>query len=156
MFAMGDEKECAVCKGKGKIELLDSSCPFCNGTGEFTKILYSNGTNIIDVGAGFSLTSPNLVTGINDVAGNELFKATATASAINEFTIANAAAGNGPILSTTVGLTSMDGTYTVSASQASASKYSVSVEISSSDASASVTTIAARDRKSTRLNSSHT
>jgi len=38
MFAMGHEKECAVCKGKGKIELLDSSCPFCNGTGEFTKI----------------------------------------------------------------------------------------------------------------------
>ena len=38
MFLMGNEKKCAVCKGKGKIELLDSSCPFCNGTGEFTKI----------------------------------------------------------------------------------------------------------------------
>ena len=35
---MTDEKKCAVCMGKGKIELLDSSCPFCNGTGEFTKI----------------------------------------------------------------------------------------------------------------------
>ena len=34
---MNDEKKCAVCNGKGKIELLDSSCPFCNGTGEFTK-----------------------------------------------------------------------------------------------------------------------
>jgi len=35
---MDNKKKCAVCKGKGKIELLDSSCPFCNGTGEFTKI----------------------------------------------------------------------------------------------------------------------
>ena len=38
MFLMGNEKKCAVCKGEGKIELLNSSCPFCNGTGEFTKI----------------------------------------------------------------------------------------------------------------------
>ena len=37
MFLMGNKKNCAVCNGKGKIELLDSSCPFCNGTGEFTK-----------------------------------------------------------------------------------------------------------------------
>jgi len=35
---MGNKKNCAVCNGKGKIELLDSPCPFCNGTGEFTKI----------------------------------------------------------------------------------------------------------------------
>jgi len=35
---MDRKKKCAVCKGKGKIELLDSPCPFCNGTGEFTKI----------------------------------------------------------------------------------------------------------------------
>jgi len=38
IFLMGNKKRCAVCNGKGKIELLDSSCPFCNGTGEFTKI----------------------------------------------------------------------------------------------------------------------
>ena len=38
IFSMGNKKICAVCNGKGKIELLDSSCPFCNGTGEFTKI----------------------------------------------------------------------------------------------------------------------
>ena len=35
---MVSEKKCAVCKGKGKIELLYSSSPFSNGTGEFTKI----------------------------------------------------------------------------------------------------------------------
>jgi len=56
---------------------------------------------------------------------------------------------SGGSYSTTVGLASMDGTYTVSASQTSASKYSVSVEISSSDASASVTTIAASSTGST-------
>jgi len=33
---MDNKKKCAVCEGKGKIELLDSSCPFCKGTGEFT------------------------------------------------------------------------------------------------------------------------
>ena len=66
-----------------------------------TKIIYNDGTNCIDVGSGFSLTSPNLVTGMNDVKGNELFKATATASATNEFTIANAATGSGPTLSST-------------------------------------------------------
>ena len=32
-----DKKNCSVCKGKGIIELLDSQCPFCNGTGEYTK-----------------------------------------------------------------------------------------------------------------------
>jgi len=37
MCAMEGKKKCAVCNGKGKIELLDSSCPFCNGTGELQK-----------------------------------------------------------------------------------------------------------------------
>mgnify|MGYP003652946511 CR=1 FL=1 len=76
------------------------------------KIIYFDGvatnTGVYDVGSGLSLTSPALVTGMNDVKGNELFKVTATASAINEFTIANAASGNGPIISTTGGGTNID------------------------------------------------
>ncbi|MDI1495437.1 MAG: hypothetical protein K8823_745 [Cenarchaeum symbiont of Oopsacas minuta] len=28
---------CSVCKGIGHIELLDTPCQFCNGTGEYTK-----------------------------------------------------------------------------------------------------------------------
>jgi hypothetical protein len=77
-----------------------------------TKIIYAtanDGTNpdLVDVGDGLSLTSPNLVTGINDVAGNELMKVTSTASAVNEFTLANAATGAGPILSAT-GETNVD------------------------------------------------
>ena len=34
---MANDENCLVCKGNGTIELLDSQCPFCNGTGEFTK-----------------------------------------------------------------------------------------------------------------------
>lgn len=41
-------------------------------------------------------TSPRIVTGINDTNGNELFLFTATASAVNEVTLANAATGNAP------------------------------------------------------------
>ena len=34
---MENSENCLVCKGNGEIELLSSQCPFCNGTGEFTK-----------------------------------------------------------------------------------------------------------------------
>jgi len=78
-----------------------------------TKLIYAtanDGTNpdIVDAGSALSLTSPALVTGINDVAGNELVKVTATASAINELTIANAASGAGPTISATGGGTDID------------------------------------------------
>ncbi len=43
-----------------------------------------------------TFTSPRIVTGINDTNGNELFLFTATASAVNEVTLANAATGNAP------------------------------------------------------------
>jgi hypothetical protein len=55
-----------------------------------------------------TMTSPKLITSLNDTNGNELFKATATTSAVNEFTIANAATGNGPTLSATGGDTNVD------------------------------------------------
>jgi len=75
------------------------------------KLLYTDGTNVID--AGFStltgtetltnktLTSPKIGTSILDTNGLELALITATGSAVNEFTIANAAAGAGPTLSAT-------------------------------------------------------
>lgn len=31
-------KKCPICKGTGVIALLNSSCSFCNGTGEYTKL----------------------------------------------------------------------------------------------------------------------
>ena len=38
MLLLETEKTCVVCKGLGTIELLNSQCPFCNGTGEYTRI----------------------------------------------------------------------------------------------------------------------
>ena len=83
-----------------------------------TKIVYAtanDGTNpdIIDATTDYvtatstttftnkTLTSPKTVTSILDTNGLELALITATGSAVNEFTIANAAAGAGPTLSAT-------------------------------------------------------
>ena len=70
-----------------------------------TKLIYGVGSganpNLIDMGSALSLTSPHLVTGINDTAGKELLKVTATSSAVNEVTLANAATGNNPSLTAT-------------------------------------------------------
>ena len=80
-----------------------------------TYLCYHNGTDIINTGLGVgdvtltgtqtltnkTLTSPKIGTSILDTNGAELTKLTATGSAVNEFTIANAAASNGPTLSAT-------------------------------------------------------
>jgi hypothetical protein len=55
-----------------------------------------------------TLTSPKIGTSILDTNGNELALLTATSSAVNEFTIANAATGGGPTLSSTGGDTNID------------------------------------------------
>ena len=55
-----------------------------------------------------TLTTPKIITAINDTNGNELIAVTATASAINEFTIANATTGAGPTMSVTGGDTNVD------------------------------------------------
>jgi len=48
-----------------------------------------------------TLTSPKIGTSILDTNGNELALLTATSSAVNEFTVANAATGAGPTISST-------------------------------------------------------
>jgi len=84
-------------------------------TDKGTKLLYTDGTNVIDASSGFgevtltgtetltnkTLTSPVIGTSILDTNGNELALLTATGSAVNEFTIANAATTAGPTLSAT-------------------------------------------------------
>ena len=54
------------------------------------------------------MTSPKIITDISDTNGNELLKVTATGSAVNELTLANAATGNAPNLSATGGDTNVD------------------------------------------------
>jgi len=54
-----------------------------------------------------TLTSPKIGTSILDTNGNELFLLTATGSAVNELTYANAATGNGPTF-TASGETNVD------------------------------------------------
>jgi len=56
-------------------------------------------------------TRPKFITSIDDINGNEIFAITATASAVNEFTVANAATGNSPTLSITGGDTNAGGTF---------------------------------------------
>ena len=55
-----------------------------------------------------TLTSPAIGTSILDTNGLELALITATGSAVNEFTIANAASGAGPTLSATGDETNVD------------------------------------------------
>jgi hypothetical protein len=57
----------------------------------------------IDAGTidGVTITSPKIVTDIKDTNNNELIKITATASAVNEITIANAATTGKPTISVT-------------------------------------------------------
>jgi len=59
-----------------------------------------------------TLTSPKIGTNILDTGGNELLKLTATNSAVNELTLANAATGAAPILSATGGDTNIGITLT--------------------------------------------
>lgn len=56
---------------------------------------------------GGSLTSPKIITALNDTNDNELLKVTATGSAVNELTLANAATGGRPVLSGTGGDTNI-------------------------------------------------
>lgn len=71
---------------------------------------------ILDVLDGTStdgvFNTPKILTAINDTNGNELVKVTATTSAVNELTIANAATGGAPTISATGGDTDIDITLT--------------------------------------------
>ena len=86
-----------------------SSVTFAGGDTS-TKFLYGTGSgtnpNVVDIGfvtttgtqtlTNKTLTAPKIGTSILDTNGNELFLLTATSSAVNELTYANAATGNAP------------------------------------------------------------
>jgi hypothetical protein len=73
--------------------------------GSTTQLQYNNAgafggiANATSDGTTLTMTSPRIITALNDTNGNELFGFSATASAVNEFTITNAATTNSPILS---------------------------------------------------------
>ncbi len=69
-----------------------------NDTGNFGGIagFTTDGTNVTATSGVLRPTSPRITTGILDSNGNELFLFTATASAVNEVRLANAATGNNP------------------------------------------------------------
>jgi len=95
-------------------------------TDKSTKEFFADGTNIVDTGTvsetgvqtltNKTLTSPTITTPIiaqiNDANGNEELIFTATGSAVNELTIANAATGNNPVISATGGDTNVGITLT--------------------------------------------
>ena len=90
-----------------------------------TKMIYSDGTNVVDtaftdlssdyspqLSANLDANGNNIAidtaTGIIDENGNEQVTFTTTGSAVNEFTVANAATGNAPAISATGGDTNID------------------------------------------------
>jgi hypothetical protein len=66
-----------------------------------TGVTTSTGTGATVRGTSPALTTPAITTGINDAANNEILKFTATGSAVNEVTLANAGTGSNPALSAT-------------------------------------------------------
>jgi hypothetical protein len=100
-----------------------------SATDKGTKILYLNGTDVVDsnigklsndfnptLAANLSTNSKNIIVGntygIIDENANEQIKFSTTASATNEITIANAAAGGNPVISATGGDTNVGLTLT--------------------------------------------
>ncbi len=97
--------------------------------GSNTQVQYNNSsafggiTNATTDGTTLTLTSPKIVTSINDTNGNAFFNLTATASAVNGFTITNRATGAGPILSATGSDASIGIDYKVKGSSSSLSRH---------------------------------
>jgi hypothetical protein len=100
-----------------------------SATDKSTKILYLNGTDVVDsnigelsndfaptLAANLSTNAKNIIVastyGIIDENANEQIKFSTTASATNEITIANAAAGGNPVISATGGDTNVGITLT--------------------------------------------
>jgi hypothetical protein len=100
-----------------------------SATDKSTKILYLNGTDVVDsnigelsndytptLAANLSTNAKNIIVastyGIIDENANEQIKFSTTASATNEITIANAAAGANPVISATGGDTNVGLTLT--------------------------------------------
>lgn len=63
----------------------------------------SNGTAVTATAGNLIATQPRFITSVDDTNGNEIFKITATSSAVNEFTFANAATTTWPSITASGG-----------------------------------------------------
>ena len=104
--ADGTNGQALVTNGSG---VLSFATVAATPGGSTTQVQYNNAgsfggiANATTDGTTLSMTSPKIITGINDVNGNELLYLVATASAVNELNLANAATGNAPSLTATGG-----------------------------------------------------
>jgi len=105
------------------------------------KLEGSTGSTIeVTSGQTLKATAPIVATSILDTNSNELVKLTATGSATNELTVANAATGNGPTLSSTG---SSDSNIDINITPAGTGNVNLSadaVQIGDNDANATLTT----------------
>jgi hypothetical protein len=112
-----------------QIKTTSGTGPTFAATDKGIKLVYSNGTDVVDsalqnlssdynpsLSANLSTNSKNIIVGntygIIDENANEQIKFSTTASATNEITIANAAAGSSPVISATGGDTNVGLTLT--------------------------------------------
>jgi hypothetical protein len=112
-----------------QIKTTSGTGPTFAATDKGIKLVYSNGTDVIDsalqnlssdyaptLSANLDTNAKNIIIdstyGIIDENANEQIKFSTTASATNEITIANAAAGNSPVISATGGDTNVGLTLT--------------------------------------------
>jgi len=63
-----------------------------------TALTDETGTGVAVFNTSPALTTPAITTGINDASANQILNFTATGSAVNEITLANAATGNNPTI----------------------------------------------------------
>lgn len=84
--------------------VVDTSDTTMGAAGTDKKLTYTQFLDIDPVWTGqHTFTRPRAITSIDDTNGNEVFEIGATASAVNQVKIANAATGGNPVISATGG-----------------------------------------------------
>jgi hypothetical protein len=99
---------------KGLKDSLVNVVDATTGAVDTTKVVTPSGTQTLTnktltapTVTSLAATSPKITTDISDTNGNEILKITATGSAVNEITVANAATGNNPTWSVSGGDTNI-------------------------------------------------
>lgn len=113
----GAGNNCLQIDNNGNVSITGSACAVSAAAGgSNTQVQYNNagtlggtsgftsdGTNVTAGSGNLRATRPRFTTSIDDTNGNEIFGVTATGSAVNEITVANAATGTNPSFTATGG-----------------------------------------------------